>query len=132
MKTCIRCHKAQPDEQFYKRKLDSGRWSRKGACKTCESKRVKDGRVHRSYMLRTLYGITLEQHDALLESQGGVCAICGATPEQSAKGALAVDHCHTTGKVRGLLCGNCNVGIGQLRDDPKLVRRAAEYLERFQ
>lgn len=79
-----------------------------------------------------MYGITIKQHDDMLEAQGGKCAICGCPPEQSTKGALAVDHCHTTGKVRGLLCGNCNAGIGHLRDSLELIRAAGAYLEKHQ
>ena len=71
-------------------------------------------------------GITPEQYDALVARQGGVCAIC-----QSGFGKKpCLDHSHSTEKVRGVLCNNCNAAIGMLRDDPSLLRAAATYLER--
>jgi hypothetical protein len=79
--------------------------------------------------LRTKYGITLVDYEAMLAVQKGVCAICSQPPTGYRK-YLGVDHCHETGKVRGLLCVKCNVAIGQLLDQPNLLRRAAEYLER--
>ena len=78
------------------------------------------------------YGLTPEQYDQMLEEQGGVCLLC-RRPE-TVRGnngrvkRLAVDHCHTTGKVRGLLCNNRNRAIGLLGDDPAVISRAAEYL----
>ena len=62
--------------------------------------------------------------DAMLDAQDGVCAICQTAP------AAHVDHDHETGKVRGMLCFRCNAALGQLGDDPLVVRRAARYLER--
>lgn len=68
----------------------------------------------------------------MLASQGGVCAICGQPETIVKKGgvvaSLAIDHCHETGKVRGLLCGRCNLGIGCLRHDAETALAAAEYL----
>lgn len=82
-------------------------------------------------MLKSTYGITPEQFDALLASQGGVCAICGKLPPaiKGAPGQWNVDHCHKTGAVRGILCSPCNIGIGQLGDDPDRLRVAIAYLE---
>jgi len=77
--------------------------------------------------LLTRYGITLYEYYLMLVEQGFVCAICeGVSPTHR----LAVDHCHATGKVRGLLCHACNAGMGKLRDDPALLRAAAAYLEK--
>lgn len=87
----------------------------------------------RAYTLRTKFGLSLENFDALLVEQGGLCAIC-RRPETHARGGrawpLSVDHDHVTGKVRGLLCNNCNRGLGLLSDDPLLTRAATAYLER--
>lgn len=71
------------------------------------------------------YGITLEQFNALMSAQGGVCAICGKPPQAR---SLSVDHNHTTGAIRGLLCAACNRAIGMMRDSPGLLRKAADYL----
>jgi len=76
--------------------------------------------------LRRKFGITPEEYDALLEAQAGVCAICGEPPGQK---ALAVDHDHDTGSIRGLLCGNCNTALGLLSDDVERLIRAIIYVE---
>ena len=75
--------------------------------------------------VRRKYGLTREAYEALLAHQDGRCAICGGVPTKR----LRVDHCHQTGKVRGLLCDLCNSGIGKLRDDPDRLARAIEYLQ---
>lgn len=75
------------------------------------------------------YGITLKEYDEMLESQGNACAICGKTPEENGK-RLYVDHNHKTGKVRGLLCANCNKALGFFQDNPELCRLAMLYLRR--
>jgi ribosomal protein L37E len=83
------------------------------------------------YDLRRRFDISLEEYDALLASQQGVCAICGRPEIRSYKGKakkLSVDHDHTTGKIRGLLCYKCNLGIGQFEDSIKLLDKAKEYL----
>ena len=80
-------------------------------------------------MLKCKYGVSLEAYDAMLKSQDGSCAICGGQNQMDKP--LAVDHCHKTGKVRGLLCYQCNVGIGNLRDDPNILRLAIRYIESY-
>lgn len=69
-------------------------------------------------------------YDRMLEEQGGKCALCGSEDPKN-NGSFAVDHCHDTGRVRALLCFTCNCGMGQLGDDPELVRKAASYLEQW-
>jgi hypothetical protein len=76
--------------------------------------------------LKKTLGIGLDEYTHLLEKQGGKCAICGKADEWF---NLAADHCHNKGYVRGLLCSLCNRGLGLYRDDPSLLRRAAEYIE---
>jgi hypothetical protein len=78
--------------------------------------------------LRRNYGITAEDYDRMLSEQGGACAVCGGGPRGNHK-YLSVDHDHATGVVRGLLCTTCNPAIGMFKDDPALLRRAADYLE---
>jgi hypothetical protein len=106
------------------------RGARSGAytyCKPCHNVRGKVAKEKvggsRTYHLKRRYGITAEEADAMLEAQGGVCAICRAAP------AAHVDHDHETGAVRALLCFQCNGGLGQFRDDPYLLRVAAFYVE---
>jgi hypothetical protein len=76
--------------------------------------------------LKKKYGITKEQHDELLRNQGGVCAICKCHQRYQ---SLAVDHDHKTGHVRGLLCMQCNRGLGRFFDSPLRLRNAADYIE---
>jgi hypothetical protein len=80
----------------------------------------------RSYLKRA-YGITDSDYEARLRAQGGVCAICGRC--DSRRYRLAVDHCHLTGRVRGLLCGKCNRALGYFEDSTELLLGAAIYLE---
>lgn len=80
-----------------------------------------------SWALKTKYGITLDDYNVMLAEQGGVCAICGGNSLQG-KTRLHVDHCHTTGEVRSILCGKCNGGLGLFMDDPDLLEAAAAYL----
>jgi predicted nucleic acid-binding Zn ribbon protein len=79
------------------------------------------------YMRQYLYGIEPEQYTALLESQGGRCAIC-RTDTPGGKGGWHVDHVHATGAIRGLLCHRCNLGLGYMRDNREVVLAAIAYL----
>jgi hypothetical protein len=81
----------------------------------------------RELWLKNHFGITLADYDAMLERQGGGCAICGCRRSKNGK-RLAVDHCHVTGDVRGLLCDNCNRGLGYFGDNSERLTKAAEYL----
>lgn len=82
------------------------------------------------YNLLRRYGITKEEWESLLETQGNKCAICRRGPEGFKNHArLFVDHDHATGRIRGLLCGTCNSGLGHFKDSPDLLRMAATYLE---
>lgn len=87
-------------------------------------------RYSRKSVLKT-FGITHEDYDRMFREQKGVCAICGNNkPDASGRRKnLCVDHCHTTGRIRGLLCHSCNVTIGLMKESPLLLRKAAEYLE---
>lgn len=81
--------------------------------------------------LKRYFKMSLEDYNDLLESQEGVCAICGKE-ELRNKNDLSVDHCHDTGKVRGLLCGACNAGIGNLGDSAEKLELALVYLRKHQ
>ena len=78
--------------------------------------------------LRDSYGITPEEYQSRLDAQGGSCAICGTTSPGGKWARMHVDHDHATGRIRGLLCTNCNRGIGYLSDNPERLERAASYL----
>lgn len=89
----------------------------------------KHGRSRlREEKLRTRYGMSLDEFDAMFSDQGGACAICGAAKPGGRWRQWAVDHCHNTGAVRGILCNRCNYVLGLLRDSPVLAERYAAYL----
>jgi Recombination endonuclease VII len=80
----------------------------------------------REIHLRNKFSLTIEEYDTILESQGGVCALCDAAPTPGI--SLHVDHDHGTGEIRGLLCVRCNNALGLFREDPDLLKRAARYV----
>jgi hypothetical protein len=90
---------------------------RENACPVKEKGRV----------LKRKYGITIEQFDQMLTAQSGACAICRSLPAQGK--SLHVDHCHSTGRVRGLLCHQCNWYLGKVDSDAALIGRLLRYLE---
>lgn len=83
----------------------------------------------RNEQLKHLYGITLEDFNRMEDEQMGLCKICAAPGSSNRNGVLFVDHCHTTGKVRGLLCKDCNTALGLLRDCPARMTAAINYLK---
>ncbi len=98
-------HARRKNDPAYKaRRVDACRWTRR----------------------KRKYGITREEYMERLTRQGGLCDICGMEFGED----LRVDHDHSTGAVRGLLCANCNIGLGMFQEDPKKLTAAAEYLER--
>lgn len=82
-----------------------------------------DKPVAQARYFRQTYNLTPTEVEQMLESQGGVCAICGQVPERR-----VVDHCHDSGKVRGILCDTCNRCLGLLKDDANVLMSAAAYL----
>lgn len=76
------------------------------------------------------YGISQDQYEAMMAAQRGRCAICGTSEWMGKDKRPHTDHDHATGAFRGILCGNCNNGIGMLGEDPARLRAAADYLER--
>ncbi len=96
--------------------------------------RLEKGKLqNRKYKLMKVYGITIEDYDNLLESQNGVCAICKNIESHKTNGkiidVLSVDHNHDTGKVRGILCHECNSLLGLARDNIEILEKAIKYLK---
>jgi hypothetical protein len=83
----------------------------------------------RKSQLKLSYGLTVEDYDLMLQAQECKCAICGTKTPTGKWKVFAVDHCHKTGIVRGLLCNECNRGMGLLKDSAELLRKAADYLD---
>jgi hypothetical protein len=81
----------------------------------------------RGHLKRT-FGLTEDEYDTLLKKQGGGCGICGSRVDSRPGYKLAVDHDHNTGKIRGVLCSKCNIGLGWFDDNLKLLKAACGYL----
>jgi len=91
----------------------------------------KNARVRKKrYILKCRYGLTIEQWNDIFEEQKGICPICLLHMDECVKKELHVDHCHKTGKVRGLLCSTCNKALGLFHDDFEMLERAIVYLKR--
>lgn len=84
----------------------------------------------KEYSLKNKYGLDFRTYFELIESQNYECAICKTEIKDPRK--RAIDHCHTSGTIRGILCQQCNKGLGHFGDDPKRLLRAAKYLQKYQ
>lgn len=110
-------------EQAERRKLRNAEWQK--------NNRDKMSGYYRKHDLKRHYGMTPEVYAALFDAQGGVCSICSKPPEDDKKRRLVVDHSHTSGKVRGLLCICCNRSLQQIENDPDWGTKALNYLARY-
>ena len=133
VKRCTKCDIFLPVESFgchRSRKDGLSNWCRGCVNKTgklrghrVNRKTDKQKLIDRNASLRKRYGINQEDYLAILEQQGGCCAIC------KSKSRLVVDHCHKSGRVRGVLCDRCNVAIGKSDEDISRLRAMILYLE---
>lgn len=130
-KVCTKCKIEKPTTDYHKDITTTiGTTSH---CKTCkrEYKKTynKDNKhLTRAYKLKIRYNITIQEYKSMLSSQDGKCHICGIHHTELPI-ALCIDHCHSTGQVRGLLCGKCNQGLGLFKDDIEALERAIQYLK---
>lgn len=128
-RVCTQCGNEKQLDEFYRK--GGSKVGFRSKCIQCVQQYYHDNRQRiRQRDLQRMYGISLTEYDQLLDGQGGVCAICGKTPTENGM-RLSVDHDHTTGKVRGLLCDTCNFAIGAFNDDVHLMMNARIYLESF-
>jgi hypothetical protein len=126
------------EEKREKNRLKNIEWRKKNPEKYLRSaaKYRNNNRTKiREYKLGVKYGVTLEEYAKMFQTQNGRCAICGKEEITINFGtkqvqALAVDHCHKTGKIRELLCQDCNQGLGLFNDDPDRIQKAADYIDR--
>lgn len=126
---CFPCYDAQRRENLPK---DSP--TRRATINWYYNNKGQAALINRRSKLKNGYGLTIEQYDQMKEEQGGVCAICfqpQTRGNQHGPYGLAVDHDHTTKQVRGLLCNNCNNGLGRFKDNPYLLEQAAKYLRQW-
>lgn len=129
---CVRCNEEKPlEEGFYKNNTSKSGW--RSTCKRCDTVYVSayqkrnSTRVRERHYART-YDFSLEEYEALLAEQGGLCAICQLPEEGPRYKHLAIDHCHISGQVRGLLCSKCNKALGGFRDSADILRSALAYI----
>lgn len=111
----------KPEKQIRK-------WQIGCAIDGCKDKYAGNGYCMRHYEIQRKYGITPEEYEIKLSEQNGLCKICMNTPDGEKYKFLVVDHNHDTGIVRGLLCSNCNRGIGLLKDNVDILKSAILYL----
>jgi hypothetical protein len=146
-KICSKCDIEKPLEAFPKNVLCAGGVT--GVCKQCNNTRqeawrrkaMQEREDFRKRRYRSQdkarakkYGITVEQLDKMQEESGGVCEICSQPPDSGGRTSsktLHIDHCHTTGQVRGLLCSRCNLCLGQIEENPKLIVEMLLYLDKY-
>lgn len=114
-KLCRACGEVKPHNEWHRNATASDGLSTR--CKACRAVQGRERHLQRHY------GLTEAERDDLVASQAGVCCICLSAP------AAHVDHCHKTGRVRGVLCFSCNAALGQFKDRPDAIRRAAAYVE---
>ena len=133
MRKCKTCGEEKNDYAFGTSvNSKTGREYLRRHCRSCVSKKQQQSR--RQNNLLNNYGITEVEYELMLKLQNGVCKICGQPETTRGRNSkikkLAVDHCHMTCKIRGLLCDNCNQMLGKVKDNPEILRKAAEYLEK--
>lgn len=116
---CIDCKEFKPLDEYYKTKT--------GVISTCKKcSHVRAAKYHKSYYKYAKYGIDKKLYDEMFANQNGKCAICAL--DLNLQKEVHIDHCHTTGKVRGILCGKCNKGLGQFDDNVIYLTNAIKYL----
>lgn len=130
-KTCNVCQIELPIENFHK--MSSSPDGKQYTCKSCKREKgiqyeKENSLLRRCQMLRRRYGITHDIYMEMEKKQLGKCKICHSNKRNGSKKWLDVDHCHKTGRVRGLLCNQCNQALGLLKDCPDRLIRIQEYL----
>jgi len=135
MKKCSNCKIEKPLSEFNLRFKNSD--ERQSRCKECGNKlalekyhanKDKYNEGKRNSTLLRRYGITEKQYYEIFDKQNGKCKLCGKDKPRNKAKHLIVDHCHKTNKVRGLLCNDCNVLLGKLKDDIDFIERIKQYL----
>ena len=132
---CKKCSITQPLSEFYK--TTDRKCGHKTICKTCikaspasEKQKAYMREYSKDYHLKRSYGLSREEHNQLLIKQNHKCAICGIDEKEAFRSKLYVDHCHESGKIRELLCHNCNASLGLLKESILTLTKAIAYLDK--
>lgn len=152
MKECSVCKTTKPLISFSRKSISSE--ERRSSCKDCCRSKTKKWRqdhkdvaikhsvkwqnsnkervklTSQKYLLKKKFGLSIEEYNKKLDQQNGLCALCNKECKSGRN--LAVDHNHKTGKIRGLLCGNCNMGLGSFYEDKNLLSLAIKYLSNYE
>lgn len=145
-KTCIKCGEEKSYDQFVKSKKCRNGVS--NTCKCCENLRqreyarvaretdenyVENRQISQEKDRAKRYGLTLDQLENMKRVSKGLCEICGSPPSNrgTASKSLHVDHCHSTGQVRGMLCSKCNMILGQINESPQRLLEMLVYLHKY-
>lgn len=131
--------KAYRRKYYAERKVELNKkravWGRANRERVRKSQRERYARCKDNHFwtkLRSMYDLSKEQYEKMLVDQNGVCKVCGCKDPESKRNrgrdGLSVDHCHVTGKIRGLLCTGCNIAIGQAKESPERLEKLAAYL----
>ena len=120
MKTCTSCKKNLGEDHFHKRTYSSGKVGLQPKCKKCSSKKRATYYKPHQYM-RTKFKLTEDQYDDLMKNEN--CEICNVKLTKK-----CIDHCHSTEKIRGVLCNNCNTALGLVGDNVNTLSRMIDYL----
>jgi hypothetical protein len=122
------------DNFYWKEKRSSSEDKKEYAREWHRKSRAANPEYYLNQQMKKLYNVSYDWYQEKLSKQNGVCAICKKPETTEIRGKLinmAVDHCHTTGKARGLLCTQCNRGLGLFQDNPTILQSAIEYLASF-
>lgn len=113
---CKECYRKKQNKNYHELPVEKQRYRR----------RKKNPEYHRAYKLKTKYGLTTEQFSAMIVEQNSCCKICNCFLDNP-----QIDHNHTTGKIRGLLCRNCNTSLGLLNENVDTLRSMIDYLNDY-
>jgi len=126
MKCCSTCKEEKPLSEFYKQRSVCKICSNEASNQWKKDNKEKNQISRQKSKLKRKYGMTLEQYEAMVEEQKGVCYICKS---ENPNRKLSVDHCHKTGKIRKLLCDKCNMTLGLINDSQELLKQFIFYLK---
>ena len=124
MKVCNKCRENLPDEKFSKRTYSSGNVGLQNKCKDCE-RTTRSAYYKPHETARRKFQITDEEYSTLMNKSKAGCEVCHAPLRK-----VCIDHCHSTNKVRGVLCNNCNTALGLVGDNVEILSNLIRYLER--